>query len=138
MGQLLATIMNVMVLLMVPLGVLQAHVVLQMKSELLEISMAATKYVTNHGGKNDAEVVNQLRQFIHQELAEKSYRLDENDIRIEVARTKAADPILWSHEDEFRLRLSIPYPQLTALFPDWPQLLDVERTGTINVMDYDL
>jgi hypothetical protein len=138
MGQLITTIMNIIVLLLVPLGVLQVHTVLQMKNELLEMSLAATKYVTNHGGMNDSDVVAQIRGFIRQEVSQKSYRLDENEIQIEVTRTKAADPMKWSHEDDFLLRMSIPYPQLTTLFPEWQRPLVVERTGTVNVMDYDL
>ncbi|WP_134685201.1 hypothetical protein [Brevibacillus migulae] len=138
MGQLIATIMNVMLLLMVPLGILQAHTVLQMKSELMEISFAATKYVTNHGGRSDADILSAVRNFIHEEAEGKAYQLREDQIGIEIIRTKSADPTLWSHEDEFVLRMSMPYPKLTTLFPEWERKITTERTGTINVMDYDL
>lgn len=138
MGQLITTIMNVMILLLVPLGIIQAHTVLQMKSELMEMSLAATKYVTNHGGRNEEEIETGVRAFILQELKEKMYQLPENQIGIEINRTKAADPILWSHEDEFQLRMSIPYPQVTTIFSEWEREISVERTGTINIMDYDL
>lgn len=138
MGQLITTIMNVMVLLLVPIGVLQAHTVLQMKSELMEMSLAATKYVTNHGGRNEEEIVAEVRVFVQQELVAKAYQLRGDQIGIEITRTKAADPILWSHEDEFRLRMSMPYPQVTTLFSEWQREILVERTGTINMMDYDL
>lgn len=138
MGQLIATIMNVMILLLVPLGILQVHTVLQAKAELAEMSLAATKYVTNHGGRSEQEIVDGVRSFIREELKEKVYKLQEEQIGIEIIRTKGADQVVWSHEDEFRLRMTLPYPQLTTLFPEWEQEITVERTGTVNIMDYDL
>ncbi|MFY0545765.1 hypothetical protein [Brevibacillus sp. H7] len=138
MGQLIATIINVMVLLLVPAGILQIHAVVQTHNELLEIGTAATKYISNNGGTNDATVEQNVRQFVHQELSNKLFQVQERDLQLTVTRTKAADPVLWSHEDEFELRLEIPFPRITGLFPDWGEPIIVVRSGTVQVMDYDL
>jgi len=138
MGQLIAVILNVMVLLLVPLGILQVHTVVQTRNELLEVSAAATKYVSNHGGMNEVLVQQEVRAFISRELAEKRMSLSEPELAVTVTRIRAADPILWSHEDEFVLQMSIPFPQFTKLIPMPAKNLKVIRQGTINVMDYDL
>lgn len=138
MGQIIAVILSVMVLLLVPLGVLQTHTVLQARNELLEISAAAAKYVSNHGGTSDAAVEQQVKGIIARELSEKGFSLPEQEVAITVVRTRSADPILWSHEDEFLLRLEIPYPRFTELIPIPNQSMEVVRYGTINMMDYDL
>jgi hypothetical protein len=138
MGQLIAAIINVIVLLVVPLGVMQVHAVMQVRSELIDVSVAATKYVSNHGGTSDADVLHNVREFIREEITGKAYHLKDSDIQVQIVRTKAADQILWSHEDEFRLLLTVPYPKMTNLFLHSEQPIAVERSGTINVMDYDL
>jgi len=138
MGQLIAVILNVMVLLLVPLGLLQVHTVIQTHNELLEISAAAAKYVSNHGGVSDSVVQQQVRKVISRELKEKQFSLSEQDVAVSIVRTLSADPAIWSHEDEFILHLEIPYPWFTKLLPATSQTLTVSRQGTINVMDYDL
>lgn len=138
MGQLFSTILVIMVLLLVPLGVVQIHVVMQMKSELLDLSVTAAKFVSNHGGTSDSQVMASLRSYLKQELANKTYRINPDDVQVQIIRTKAAEPNVWSHEDEFKLVIGIPYPRITTLFPSWERPLTTERTGTINVMDYDL
>lgn len=138
MGQLISTILQVIVLLIVPLGVVHIHTVLQARNELLEISLGAAKYISNYGGTNDMAVHQNVRQFVTQELTSKNFHLTESDIEIAVTRTIAAEPILWSHEDEFELRLEIQTPHVSNLFPDWDEPIFVVRTGTINKMDYDL
>lgn len=138
MGQLFSTILVIIVLLLVPLGVVQIHTVIQMKSELIDISMSAAKFVSNHGGRSDTQVLQSVRTYIVQELASKSYRIKATDLLVQITRTKTAEPNLWSHEDEFHLVIAIPYPRVTSLFPGWEQPLTVARKGTVNVMDYDL
>jgi hypothetical protein len=138
MGQLVATILNVMLLLLVPAGILQIHTAVQAHNELLEIGTAAAKYVSNHGGISDTAVVQEVKQYVRQELADKSFHVQESDLQITVTRTKAADPIVWSHEDEFQLFLEMPFPRISALFPDWGKNISVVRFGTVQVMDYDL
>jgi hypothetical protein len=138
MGQLIATLINVMVLLLVPLGVLQVHTVAQARNELIEVSAAAAKYLSNHGGTSDSQVIDNIHQFVRQELANKSFHIRESDLQISVVRTKAADPRLWSHEDEFMLRMQMPYPRITEWFPIRKSAIDVVRNGTVNIMDYDL
>jgi len=138
MGQLIAVILNVMVLLVVPLGILQVHTVVQARNELLEVSAAATKYVSNHGGTSEVELQQQVRAFISRELAEKRLSLSEPELSVSITRTRSADPILLSHEDEFELQMTIPFPQFTKLIPMPAKTLQVIRQGTINVMDYDL
>lgn len=117
---------------------MQVHTVLQMKSELLEMSLSATKYITNHGAVSEQEAIESVRVYLRNEIAEKHYRLSEEEMQISIVRTKAADELKWSHADEFSLRMSVPYPQFTSLFAAWATPLVVERSGTINVMDYDL
>lgn len=137
MGQVIAVFLQVMVLLLVPMGILQVHTVIQIHNELLEVSAAAAKYVSNHGGRGDEEVQEQVRSFLNRELAEKSFSLSEADLQITVRRTRAADPVLWSHEDEFSLQAELPFP----LFVSWlsaEKKMRVVRHGTVNRMDYDL
>jgi|GEM_PF-656260 len=138
MGQLISVIVHVMLLLTVPLGFVQIHTAIQMKNELLDLSFAVTKQVSNRGGLNEADIQKMVRDVIRQELATKTYRLEEEDIQAEIVRTKAAQHALWSHEDEFRLSLSMPFPLLSPVFNKWATPLSVTRTGTINMMDYDL
>lgn len=138
MGQLIAVILNIMVLLLVPLGILQTHTVIQAKNELLEVSAAAVKYVSNHGGTNEATVEKKVRELISGELAEKQMSLAGQELSVSITRTHSADPALWSHEDEFVLRVEVPYPRFTELIPMPRERLQVIRQGTINVMDYDL
>jgi hypothetical protein len=138
MGQVVAVFLNVMVLLLVPLGILQIHTVVQTHNELLEVSAAAAKYVSNHGGGSDAEVMADVRSFVSRELAEKSFSLPDGELSVRITRTRAADPVLWSHEDEFLLQVEVPYPRLTELLPGGSGTMRVERYGTINIMDYDL
>jgi hypothetical protein len=138
MGQLIAVILNIMVLLLVPLGILQAHIVIQTRNELLEVSAAVAKYVSNHGGTSDAVVQQQVRDIVARELAEKQFSLAEQDLTVMITRTHMADPVLWSHEDEFVLRMEIPYPRFTNYLPVSSSSMAVTRQGTINVMDYDL
>jgi hypothetical protein len=138
MGQIISTLLNVMVLLLVPLGVLQVHTAAQVRSELLEISAAAVKYLSNHGGTSDSEVLSDIRQFVRQELVSKSFHIPESELQISVVRTKAVDPLLWSHEDEFQLRMQIPFPLFTEMFPIEKSTISVVRKGTVNIMDYDL
>jgi len=138
MGQLIATILNVLLLLLVPAGILQIHTAVQTHNELLEVGMAVAKHVSNHGGRSDAAVEQEVRQYVQQELADKSFQLQGSEISITVIRTKAADPVVWSHEDEFQLRLAVPFPRISSLFPDWGEPITVVRYGTVQVMDYDL
>lgn len=138
MGQLIAVILNIMVLLLVPLGILQVHTVIQTQNELLEVSAAVTKHVSNHGGIQDAVVQQQVQAIVASELAEKQFSLSEQELTIHIIRTKKSDPILWSHEDEFELRMEIPYPRFTNYLPVPKSSMAVTRRGTINVMDYDL
>ncbi|KQL47055.1 hypothetical protein AN963_19640 [Brevibacillus choshinensis] len=138
MGQLIAVILNVMVLLLVPLGILQIHTVIQAKNELLEVSAAAVKYVSNHGGVDEVTVQQEVLELISRELVEKQMSLPEPDLDVSITRTRWADPALWSHEDEFVLRMEIPYPRFTELIPLPAGKMQVTRQGTINTMDYDL
>lgn len=138
MGQLVAVILNVMVLLLVPLGILQIHTVVQARNELLEVSAAAAKYVSNHGGASEEQVQQEVQAFVSRELAEKRFSLAESELTMSITRTRAADPLLWSHEDEFMLRMEIPFPRITELLPMPDDTLRVMRQGTINIMDYDL
>ncbi|MGD8192473.1 hypothetical protein ACQCN2_21090 [Brevibacillus ginsengisoli] len=138
MSQLITTILSVLLLLVVPLGVTQVHTVLQMKSECLELSFAATKFLSNHGGKNETEVLHDLKQFIAEEVKDKAYHVSSDDITISATRIHNTFPSLWSHEDEFRISLRMPYPILTNIFPNWERPIESRRIGTIQVMDYDL
>jgi hypothetical protein len=138
MGQLITTIISILVLLCVPAGILQVHTVMQMKSELVDLSYAAAKFVSNHGGMSDTDVLRNVRSFVQTELDGKAYKLADSDITVEIVRTKGADPTLWSHADEFRLSLEMPYPKVINLFAGFEKPLRIERLGTINTMDYDL
>lgn len=137
MSQLIATLLSVMLLLIVPLGLVQVHTVMSAKSELLDLSLAATKFISNRGATSDGDIEHAVRSFIRQELENKAFHLDEADITITLTRNVAADPRLWSHEDVFTLRLELPYPRITNLFTKY-HAISVSRMGTVNVMDYDL
>ncbi|MED2010701.1 hypothetical protein P4V39_21795 [Brevibacillus borstelensis] len=137
MGQVITVFLQVMVLLLVPMGILQVHTVVQTHNELLEVSAAATKYISNHGGRGDAEVLGKVRAFISQELAEKSLTLSEEELIIHIQRSRAADPVLWSHEDEFVLQAELPFPLFVSWLPG-EKTMRVVRHGTVNMMDYDL
>lgn len=138
MGQLIATILNIMVLLLVPLGLLQVHTVIQAHNELLEVSAAAVKFISNHGGTSDTVIHQEVRAFISRELVEKQLSLPDSQLTISISRTLAADSVLWSHEDEFTLRIEIPFPRFTELIPMPANTMQVMRRGTVNIMDYDL
>ncbi|MGN7472142.1 hypothetical protein [Brevibacillus sp. SAFN-007a] len=138
MGQLVAVIFHIMLLLMVSLGLLQVHTVVQAENELMEVSAAVTKYISNRGGTNDNLLQEEVRAFIARELAEKRFSLSESEMSVSVTRTHSADPVLWSHADEFSLVLNIPYPGFASWIPVPAAKLQVTRQGTINVMDYDL
>ncbi|AWX53755.1 hypothetical protein AB432_001065 [Brevibacillus brevis] len=138
MGQLIAVILNIMVMLLVPLGLLQVHTVVQSRNELLEVSVAATKYVSNHGGTSEANLQQEVRALIARELREKKFSVSEQDLSVSITRTRSLDPVLWSHEDEFVVELAIPYPRFTSWIPMPADSLQVQRIGTVNIMDYDL
>ncbi|MDC0765173.1 MULTISPECIES: hypothetical protein [Brevibacillus] len=138
MGQLIAVILNIMVMLLVPLGLLQVHTVVQARNELLEVSAAATKYVSNHGGTSEANLQQEVRALITRELREKKFSVSDQDLSVSVTRTRSLDPVLWSHEDEFVVELAIPYPRFTSWIPMPADSLQVQRIGTVNIMDYDL
>ncbi|WP_429845400.1 hypothetical protein [Brevibacillus sp. FIR094] len=138
MGQLIAVILNIMVMLLVPLGLLQVHTVVQARNELLEVSAAATKYVSNHGGTSEANLQQEVRALIARELREKKFSVPDQDLSVSVTRTHSLDPVLWSHEDEFVVELAIPYPRFTSWIPMPADSLQVQRIGTVNIMDYDL
>ncbi|MGG4456432.1 hypothetical protein [Brevibacillus fortis] len=138
MGQLIAVILNIMVMLLVPLGLLQVHTVVQARNELLEVSAAATKYVSNHGGTSEANLQQEVRALIARELREKKFSVPDQDLSVSVTRTRSLDPVLWSHEDEFVVELAIPYPRFTSWIPMPADSLQVQRIGTVNIMDYDL
>ncbi|WGV60296.1 hypothetical protein QIH01_03980 [Brevibacillus brevis] len=138
MGQLIAVILNIMVMLLVPLGLLQVHTVVQARNELLEVSAAATKYVSNHGGTSEANLQQEVRALITRELREKKLSIPDQELFVSVTRTRSLDPVLWSHEDEFDVELAIPYPRFTTWIPMPADPLQVQRIGTVNIMDYDL
>ncbi|MGK5512118.1 hypothetical protein [Brevibacillus formosus] len=138
MGQIIAVILNIMVMLLVPLGLLQVHTVVQARNELLEVSVAATKYVSNHGGTSAANLQQEVRALIARELREKKFSIPDQELSVSVTRTRSLDPVLWSHEDEFVVELAIPYPRFTSWFPMPADSLQVQRIGTVNIMDYDL
>ncbi|NRS51608.1 hypothetical protein [Brevibacillus sp. HB2.2] len=138
MGQLIAVILNIMVMLLVPLGLLQVHTVVQARNELLEVSAAATKYVSNHGGTSEANLQQEVRALITRELREKKLSIPDQELFVSVTRTRSHDPVLWSHEDEFVVELAIPYPRFTTWIPMPADSLQVQRIGTVNIMDYDL
>lgn len=138
MGQLIAVILNIMVMLLVPLGLLQVHTVVQARNELLEVSVAATKYISNHGGTSEANLQQEVRALIARELREKKFSVSEQELSVSITRTRSFDPILWSHEDEFVVELAIPYPRFTSWIPMPVDSLQVQRIGTVNIMDYDL
>ncbi|MBW5471672.1 hypothetical protein GPJ61_28190 [Brevibacillus formosus] len=138
MGQLIAVIVNIMVMLLVPLGLLQVHTVVQARNELLEVSAVATKYVSNHGGASAANLQQEVRALIARELREKKFSIPDQELSVSVTRTRSLDPVLWSHEDEFVVELAIPYPRFTSWIPMPADSLQVQRIGTVNIMDYDL
>ncbi len=138
MGQLIAVILNIMVMLLVPLGLLQVQTVVQARNELLEVSAAATKYVSNHGGTSEANLQQEVRALIARELREKKFSIPDQELSVSVTRTRSLDPVLWSHEDEFVVELAIPYPRFTSWIPMPADSLQVQRIGTVNIMDYDL
>ncbi|MED1785164.1 hypothetical protein P4V43_25420 [Brevibacillus fortis] len=138
MGQLIAVILNIMVMLLVPLGLLQVHTVVQARNELLEVSAAVTKYVSNHGGTSEANLQQEVRALIARELTAKKFSVPDQEMSVSVTRTRSLDPVLWSHEDEFVVELAIPYPRFTSWIPMPADSLQVQRTGTVNIMDYDL
>ncbi|MGF9907604.1 hypothetical protein [Brevibacillus porteri] len=138
MGQLIAVILNIMVMLLVPLGLLQVHTVVQARNELLEVSAAATKYVSNHGGTSEANLQQEVRALIARELREKKFSIPDQDLSVSVTRTRSFDSVLWSHEDEFVVELAVPYPRFTSWIPMPADSLQVQRIGTVNIMDYDL
>lgn len=138
MGQLIAVILNIMVMLLVPLGLLQVQTVVQARNELLEVSAAATKYVSNHGGTSEANLQQGVRALIARELREKKFSIPDQELSVSVTRTRSLDPVLWSHEDEFVVELAIPYPRFTSWIPMPADSLQVQRIGTVNIMDYDL
>lgn len=138
MSQLITTILSVLLLLGVPLGVVQIHNAMQLKGELMELSFAATKYVNNHGGRSEADVRYAVQQFISQELSSKSYHLTLSDLAITIQRVNPSNPNVWSHEDEFTLTMQMKYPFISHLIPLGTKPIEVKRTGTIQVMDYDL
>ncbi|GED61243.1 hypothetical protein ABER61_23805 [Brevibacillus formosus] len=138
MGQLIAVLLNIMVMLLVPLGLLQVHTVVQARNELLEVSAAATKYVSNHGGTSAANLQQEVRALIARELREKKFSIPDKELSVSVTRTRSLDPVLWSHEDEFVVELAIPYPGFTSWIPMPANSLQVQRIGTVNIMDYDL
>lgn len=138
MGQLIAVILNIMVMLLVPLGLLQVHTVVQARNELLEVSAAATKYVSNHGGTSEANLQQEVRALLARELREKKFSIPDQELSVSVTRTRSLDPVLWSHEDEFVVELAIPYPRFTSWIPMPADSLQVQRIGTVNIMDYDL
>ncbi|MBG9941741.1 hypothetical protein ABE237_22700 [Brevibacillus formosus] len=138
MGQLIAVILNIMVMLLVPLGLLQVHTVVQARNELLEVSAVATKYVSNHGGTSAANLQQEVRALIARELREKKFSFPDQELSVSVTRTRSLDPVLWSHEDEFVVELAIPYPRFTSWIPMPADSLQVQRIGTVNIMDYDL
>ncbi|BAH41134.1 hypothetical protein BBR47_01570 [Brevibacillus brevis NBRC 100599] len=131
-------ILNIMVMLLVPLGLLQVHTVVQARNELLEVSAAATKYVSNHGGTSEANLQQEVRALITRELREKKLSIPDQELFVSVTRTRSLDPVLWSHEDEFVVELAIPYPRFTSWIPMPADSLQVQRIGTVNIMDYDL
>ncbi|WJQ81804.1 hypothetical protein QN310_01050 [Brevibacillus brevis] len=131
-------ILNIMVMLLVPLGLLQVHTVVQAKNELLEVSAVATKYVSNHGGTSEANLQQEVRALITRELREKKLSIPDHELSVSVTRTRSLDPVLWSHEDEFVVELAIPYPRFTTWIPMPADSLQVQRIGTVNIMDYDL
>ncbi|NQF17770.1 hypothetical protein HPY31_28300 [Brevibacillus sp. HB1.3] len=138
MGQLIAVILNIMVMLLIPLGLLQVHTVVQARNELLEVSAVATKYVSNHGGTSEANLQQEVRALIARELREKKLSIPDQELSVSVTRTRSLDPVLWSHEDEFVVELAIPYPRFTSWIPMPADSLQVQRIGTVNIMDYDL
>ena len=138
MSQLITTILSVLLLINVPLGFVQIHNGMQLKSELMELSFAATKYVNNHGGRSEADIQNAVQQFIAQELSGKAYRLKLSDLTVTVQRLNPSNPNIWSHEDEFMLTMQMKVPFVSHIFPIETKPLEVKRTGTIQVMDYDL
>ncbi|MGG4440902.1 hypothetical protein [Brevibacillus fortis] len=138
MGQLIAVILNIMVMLLVPLGLLQVHTVVQARNELLEVSAAVTKYVSNHGGTSEANLQQEVRALIARELTAKKFSVPDQELSVSVSRTRSLDPVIWSHEDEFLVKLAIPYPRFTSWIPMPADSLQVQRTGTVNIMDYDL
>lgn len=138
MGQLIAVLLSIMVMLLVPLGLLQVHTVVQARNELLEVSTVATKYVSNHGGKSEATLQAEVRALISRELVEKKLSVSDQEMTVMVTRTRALDPMVWSHEDEFIVELAIPYPRFTSWIPMPEDSLNVIRKGTVNIMDYDL
>jgi hypothetical protein len=105
---------------------------------MLEVSAAAVKYVSNHGGVDEVTIQQEVRELISRELVEKQMSLPDQDLDVSITRTRSADPALWSHEDEFVLRVEIPYPRFTELIPMPAENMHVTRQGTINIMDYDL
>ncbi|NRR06162.1 hypothetical protein HP570_28575 [Brevibacillus sp. RS1.1] len=138
MGQLIAVILNIMVMLLIPLGLLQVHTVVQTRNELLEVSAVATKYVSHHGGTSEANLQQEVQALIARELREKKLSIPDQELSVSVTRTRSLDPVLWSHEDEFVVELAIPYPRFTSWIPMPADSLQVQRIGTVNIMDYDL
>lgn len=138
MGQLITTILSVILLALVQIGVVQVHTVLQLKNELLDLSFATTKFVSNRGGRSDTDVMQAVKQFIKEEANHKLYKFKDTEIRFLIKRSHAQDRVLWSHADEFILQMELPVPVLSKLFPFYKHSIYSQRQGTINVMDYDL
>nr|WP_113757586.1 hypothetical protein [Brevibacillus laterosporus] len=137
MGQLITTIVSVILLAFVQIGVVQVHTVMQLKNELLDLSFATTKFVSNRGGRSDTDVTQAVKRFIKEEVNHKPYKLKDTDIRFLIKRSHAQDRVLWSHADEFTIQMELPAPVLSKLFPFYQHSIYSQRQGTINVMDYD-
>ncbi|WP_232699085.1 hypothetical protein [Brevibacillus daliensis] len=138
MGQLITTIMSLLLLVIVQVGVVQFHLISQIKNELLDISFATATFISNRGGISEADVSQAARDFVKEELKIKSYQLDEKDLTMGISRTFAQEPVLWSHADQFELSMRVPVPFITRVFGRDSDQIYVTRNGTINVMDYDL
>ncbi|MCG7319081.1 hypothetical protein [Brevibacillus laterosporus] len=138
MGQLITTILSVILLILVQIGCVQIHTVFQMKNELLDVSFATTKFISNRGARSEADVTHAVEQFIKEEVKRKPYQLKDTDIVFSIKRSYAQDQALWSHADEFRLQMELAIPALSQLFLTDKPLIYAHRQGTINAMDYDL
>ncbi|WP_103108606.1 hypothetical protein [Brevibacillus reuszeri] len=132
----IGTLLSIFVMILIPVGFVQVHVVEQVKQELREIQADAVKKIEAEGNLLPANTKPLLQAFIASEIETKKFRLDINKLKLQVSRTDGISDNALTYNDEFMSTLTYEKLNLVAFFQSNRNFVHT-MFGTMEPLPYD-
>ncbi|MGG4499148.1 hypothetical protein [Brevibacillus reuszeri] len=132
----IGTLLSLLVMILIPVGFAQVHVVEQVKQELREIQADAVKKIEAEGNLLPSNTKPLLQAFIASEFETKKFRLDMNKLKLQVSRTDGISDNALTYNDEFMCTITYEKLNLVAFFQSNRNFVHT-MFGTMEPLPYD-